>query len=58
MAVIEKKKVLIQAVKRNIDRFPENFMFQLTKDEFGTLRSQIVTSNLKSQTVTSGTEVG
>jgi len=50
--------VLIQAVKRNIDRFPENFMFQLTKDEFGTLRSQIVTSNLKSQTVTSGTEVG
>lgn len=38
-------KVLVQAVKRNIDRFPEDFMFQLTKDEFDTLRSQFVTSN-------------
>lgn len=38
-------KVLIQAVKRNIDRFPEDFMFQLTKDEFDILRSQSVTSN-------------
>jgi hypothetical protein len=27
-------KVLIQAVKRNIERFPEDFMFQLTKQEF------------------------
>lgn len=34
-------KVLNQAVKRNIDRFPEDFMFQLTKEEC--LRSQIVT---------------
>lgn len=38
-------KVLIQAVKRNKSRFPEDFMFQLTKEEFITLRSQIVTSN-------------
>lgn len=37
-------KVLLQAVKRNIDRFPEDFMFRLDKMEFMTLRSQIVTS--------------
>ena len=37
-------KALIQAVKRNIDRFPEDFMFQLTKQEVNNLRSQIVTS--------------
>lgn len=38
-------KVLIQAVKRNIERFPEDFMFQLTNQEFINLKSQIVTSN-------------
>ena len=38
-------KVLNQAVKRNINRFPDDFMFQLTKDELESLRSQIVTSN-------------
>ena len=38
-------KVLNQAVKRNIKRFPEDFMFQLTYDEC--LRSQIVTLNTK-----------
>ena len=38
-------KALIQAVKRNSDRFPEDFMFQLKQEEFGILRSQIVTSN-------------
>lgn len=27
-------RVLVQSVKRNIDRFPEDFMFQLTSDEF------------------------
>lgn len=37
-------KVLNQAVRRNIDRFPEDFMFQLTEAEFNSLRSQIVTS--------------
>jgi len=38
-------KVLKQAVRRNIDRFPSDFMFELTKDEFNNLRSQIVTSS-------------
>ena len=38
-------KVLKQAVKRNIERFPEDFMFELTKDEFDNLRSQFVTSS-------------
>jgi len=41
-------KVLIQAVKRNIDRFPPDFMFQLGNEEFASLRSQIVTSKRKS----------
>ena len=39
-------KVLNQAVKRNIDRFPDTFRFQLTEKEFETLRSQSVTSSL------------
>jgi hypothetical protein len=38
-------KVLIQAVKRNIERFPEDFMFQLSNQEFTNLKSQIVTSS-------------
>jgi len=38
-------KVLMQAVKRNIERFPSDFMFQLDKDEWANLRSQVVTSN-------------
>ncbi len=38
-------RVLIQAVKRNIDRFPQDFMFQLTKREFSDLRSQIAMSS-------------
>jgi hypothetical protein len=37
-------KRLKEAVRRNIDRFPEDFMFELTKAEFDTLRSQNVTS--------------
>lgn len=41
---VETKK-LIQAVKRNIDRFPADFMFQLTNQEFKDLRSQFVTSS-------------
>ena len=44
---------LNEAVKRNIDRFPSEFMFQLTKEEYDNLMSQIATSNLKSQIVTS-----
>jgi hypothetical protein len=38
-------KVLNQAVKRNVSRFPEDFMFQLTEVEFQNLKSQIVTSS-------------
>ena len=38
-------KALNQAVKRNINRFPEDFMFKLTKNELEIFRSQIVTSN-------------
>jgi len=37
-------KVLLQAVKRNLDRFPGDFMFQLNYQEVAVLRSQIVTS--------------
>jgi len=37
-------KVLNQSIRRNIDRFPEDFMFQLTSKEYLNLRSQIVTS--------------
>ncbi len=36
---------LNEQVKRNIDRFPEDFMFQLTKEEFENLKSQIATSS-------------
>jgi hypothetical protein len=37
-------KALIQAVKRNLSRFPDDFMFQLVVEEFDFLRSQSVTS--------------
>jgi hypothetical protein len=39
-------KVLNQAVRRNLFRFPEDFMFQLSDNEFKRLRSQFVTSNV------------
>ncbi|MBP9855101.1 MAG: ORF6N domain-containing protein [Candidatus Omnitrophica bacterium] len=51
-------KVLNQAVKRNLERFPEDFMFQMTKEEFENWMSQFVTSSntepgsLRSQFVT------
>jgi S-adenosylmethionine synthetase len=38
-------RVLKQAVRRNINRFPEDFMFELSKEELANWRSQIVTSN-------------
>ena len=38
-------KVLKQAVRRNMTRFPEDFMFELTKEEFANWRTQFVTSN-------------
>jgi len=40
-----KTKVLKQAVRRNIKRFPSDFMFELSKEEFDDWRSQFVTSN-------------
>lgn len=55
-------RVLNQVVKRNIERFPEDFMFQLTKEEFENLRFQIGTAKadkiLRSQFVTSKKEDG
>ena len=38
-------RVLVQSVKRNKERFPEDFMFQLTNEEFDNLKSQIVISS-------------
>ena len=46
-------KVLNRAVKRNRERFPEDFMFQLTPEEFENLRLQSDTSSLRSRSVTS-----
>ena len=44
-------RTLNQKVKRNIERFPENFCFQLTKEEWRNLKSQFVISSLKIQTL-------
>ncbi|HEX7499729.1 MAG TPA: ORF6N domain-containing protein, partial [Polyangia bacterium] len=38
-------KVLNQAVRRNVERFPADFMLQLSPEEFAILRSQLVTSS-------------
>lgn len=38
-------RILVQAVKRNLDRFPSDFMFQMENQDLAALRSQIVTSN-------------
>jgi hypothetical protein len=42
---ITEAKRLKEAVRRNIDRFPDDFMFQLTRDEYEILRSQIASSS-------------
>ena len=44
-------KVLNQAVKRNISRFPEDFMLQLTEEEAKLSRSQIVTLNKRGSNI-------
>jgi len=49
---------LNRAVKRNSERFPDDFMFQLTAEEFADLRCQIGISNLRSQFATSNNSVG
>src|ERR1700759_4149820 len=55
-------KVFNQSVKRNIKRFPEDFMFQVTQEEWDSLRSQFVTLDktdpLRSQIVTLDTTRG
>lgn len=45
-------KALNQAVKRNIDRFPEDFMFRLSTKEWGVIRSQIVTASQSKRNIT------
>ena len=47
-------RALNQAVKRNSNRFPDRFMFQLSEDEFQNWKSQIVISNLPEATVRMG----
>jgi len=44
-------RALVQAVKRNINRFPEDFVFQLSGDEWAALRPQMAAPRLRSQTV-------
>ena len=51
-------KTLNRAVKRNIERFPEDFILQLTPEEVENLRCQIGTSSLRSQSVISKREHG
>lgn len=46
-------RVLNQAVQRNIERFPEDFMFRLTKEEFENWKSQFVTSNYDEENMSS-----
>ena len=45
--MLQNTRRLNEQVKRNIERFPKDFMFQLTKEEFGNWRSQIAMSNSK-----------
>ena len=47
-----------EQVRRNSERFPEDFMFQLTAEEYANLRSQFDTSSLRSQIATSNNSVG
>ena len=51
-------KAFVQAVKRNMSRFPLDFMFQLTPREFRGLRSQIVTANMRRSAPYAFTEEG
>jgi len=49
-------KALNQAVKRNIARFPADFIFQLTKSEYEVSRSQLVTSSDRSRSATKSSD--
>jgi hypothetical protein len=46
-------RVLVQAMKRNLDRFPSDFMFRLSSEEVQSLRSQFATSESESKTLRS-----
>ena len=48
-------RVLNQSVKRNIKRFPPDFMFQLSEEEWGNLKSQFVTSRFPILPYSAGT---
>lgn len=48
-------KILIRQIKRNVERFPEDFMFQLTKEEWNDLRCHFGTSKLKFLKARNGT---
>ena len=48
-------KAFNQAVKRNEERFPEDFMFRLTKKEWESLRSQFVTLEIPTLSLSTGT---
>ena len=51
-------RVINQTVKRNINRFPERFCFQLTEKEYENLKSQIVISSFKKENSYGGMENG
>jgi hypothetical protein len=51
-------KRLNEQVRRNSERFPEDFMFQLTTEEFANLKSEFETSSLRSQIATSNNLAG
>ena len=51
-------KAFNQAVRRNLSRFPQDFMFQLTREEAENLRCHFGTSSLRSQIVTSNARGG
>ena len=51
-------KRLNEQVRRNSERFPEDFMFQLTTEEFANLKSEFETSSLRSQIATSNNPAG
>lgn len=51
-------KVLTQAVKRNVDRFPNDFVFQLSLEETQRLRSQIVTLDVQAHEIVNKSSMG
>ena len=54
---VETKRI-VEAVKRNLGRFPGDFMFRLNREEWVALRSQFASPNLRSQFATSSLDHG